>query len=239
MADTGAISPGTMADDGTIGTLTWATVDNAKASDNSYSKAGHFYSLQTPQDYAVYIVKADGTLGTENKKLAGSWPSVEAYVTYPASAYTTDLWSESWTAENINDINFGVVIAASNYMSNPITHYLKATNFGFTIPTGSTIDGILVQIEKKRGTCVLAGSLIRTPNGDVKIEDIRVGDNVLSFNAKMNKVDVDTVVETFAYGKTERLIYHFYVSGQRKPLILFIPKMATNQRETYALATPC
>ena len=30
------------------------------------------------------------------------------------------------------------------------THYLKATNFGFSIPTGSTINGILVDFERKR-----------------------------------------------------------------------------------------
>ena len=29
-------------------------------------------------------------------------------------------------------------------------HYLKATNFGFSIPSGATINGILVEIEKKR-----------------------------------------------------------------------------------------
>jgi hypothetical protein len=29
------------------------------------------------------------------------------------------------------------------------SHYLKATNFGFSIPSGATINGILVEIEKK------------------------------------------------------------------------------------------
>jgi hypothetical protein len=32
---------------------------------------------------------------------------------------------------------------------NEITHYLKATNFGFAIPAGSTINGITVEVEKK------------------------------------------------------------------------------------------
>jgi hypothetical protein len=29
-------------------------------------------------------------------------------------------------------------------------HYLKATNFGFSIPVGATITGILVEIERKQ-----------------------------------------------------------------------------------------
>lgn len=32
-----------------------------------------------------------------------------------------------------------------------VSHYLKATNFGFTIPAGSTINGIIVDVEKKTG----------------------------------------------------------------------------------------
>ncbi len=35
------------------------------------------------------------------------------------------------------------------------THRLKATNFGFSIPDGATIDGILVEIEKKRANVSL------------------------------------------------------------------------------------
>lgn len=32
-----------------------------------------------------------------------------------------------------------------------ISHYLKATNFGFSIPTGATINGILAEVEGKVG----------------------------------------------------------------------------------------
>jgi hypothetical protein len=30
------------------------------------------------------------------------------------------------------------------------SHYLKATNFGFSIPAGAIINGIVVEIEKRR-----------------------------------------------------------------------------------------
>ena len=40
-------------------------------------------------------------------------------------------------------------VATNSGGSNSPSHYLKATNFGFSIPAGATIDGILVEIEKK------------------------------------------------------------------------------------------
>jgi hypothetical protein len=72
------MSPGTVVDDATVGTVVWIDPNNAKASDNAYASAA-----------------------------------------------------------NVNTALY--------------SHYLKATNFGFSIPTGATINGIVVEIEKKRG----------------------------------------------------------------------------------------
>ena len=96
MADTGAISPGTMADDATVGTVAWTNPDNAKVSDSVYATA---------------------------------------------------------------------VVANTE-----ITHYLKATNFGFVIPTGATINGILVEVEKKDtfgNSVVSADNAVRIIKGGV------------------------------------------------------------------------
>lgn len=38
--------------------------------------------------------------------------------------------------------------ANASSTANITTHYLKATNFGFSIPTGATIDGVTVEIER-------------------------------------------------------------------------------------------
>lgn len=40
-------------------------------------------------------------------------------------------------------------VTAATYDSPDITQQLRARNFGFSIPTGSTIDGITVEIEKR------------------------------------------------------------------------------------------
>jgi len=79
MTTSGPNSPGTMADDATVGTVAWSNPDNAKVSDDVYA-----------------------------------------------------------TVEG-RDSSF-------------LTHYLKATNFGFSIPTGATINGITVEVEAKTDT---------------------------------------------------------------------------------------
>ncbi|KKK97845.1 hypothetical protein LCGC14_2648690, partial [marine sediment metagenome] len=139
----GPNNPGTMADDATVGTFTWASPDNAKVSDNSYSSV-NFGSAEDMHDNEVKIVKSDGTLGSENKALVPGWSSTEAYFSYGDSS---DLWGESWTTSDINDTDFGVVLSAKQ--STKITHYLKATNFGFSIPGEAIIDGILLEVERK------------------------------------------------------------------------------------------
>jgi hypothetical protein len=142
----GPNSPGTMADDATVGTETWSNVDNAKVSDNVYALVTGLDPENTsgaPWDKYVRIVKSNGNLGTENKAQE-DWSHIEKYVSYGGSS---DLWSETWTSEDINNVNFGVVVSAWYILT---SHYLKATNFSFTIPTGATINGILVEIEKKR-----------------------------------------------------------------------------------------
>lgn len=65
-----------------------------------------------------------------------------------ASANDASIGSTAWT--NIGSIfledgNTAAAIASSTAASN----YLKATTFGFSIPSGATIDGIVVEIKKQ------------------------------------------------------------------------------------------
>lgn len=141
MASEGPNSPGTMANDTTVGDTAWINPDNAKVSDNTYTTA--FMGQYTGGIYeSVKIVKSDGSIGTTDKA-NNNWTSSDAYTSYGSSS---DLWGETWTREDINSSNFGVVIQA--YIDSD-SYYLKATNFGFTIPEGMNIDGIVVEIEKK------------------------------------------------------------------------------------------
>lgn len=54
-------------------------------------------------------------------------------------------WSSPSNASSEN----GSCAVATSFAGSPLdTQYLKATNFGFAIPTGSSIDGILVRIKR-------------------------------------------------------------------------------------------
>jgi len=46
--------------------------------------------------------------------------------------------------------------ATANTSTSVQTHYLKATNFGFSIPAGAAIQGIVVEIEHKESAALVA-----------------------------------------------------------------------------------
>lgn len=188
-ADSGALSPGTLADDATVGTIAWSNPTNTTSSNNVYATATHngggttHYlkatnlgfaiptgatingivmeiersDVQLPSmginyqttDSAVKIVKADGSIGTTNKAIAGLWTdsSTETYKTYGSSS---DLWGETWTAENINDIDFGTVYSVLLEDDGPTTQKVRVNHIRITVyyteaggtPTSVTSDTV-------------------------------------------------------------------------------------------------
>src|SRR3990170_6557009 len=64
----------------------------------------------------------------------------------------TKTWSNPGNAQFSDDI-----YATVSLVGEDISHYLKATNFGFSIPDGSTINGIAIDVERKRN--IAGGSL--------------------------------------------------------------------------------
>ncbi len=145
MTTSGPNSPGTIADDASVGTEVWSNPDNAKVSDNVYAStpgAGYLY------DSAVKIVKSDGSIGLTNKASVIAWTDTLGYFSYGGAS---DLWGETWSPSDINDADFGVVLQTKvsddgDHWS--YSHYLKATNFGFAIPDGAIIDGITVEVQR-------------------------------------------------------------------------------------------
>ena len=56
--DTGAISPGTMADDATVGTVAWTNPDNAKVSDNVYATESIGATTHYSQSHKLWILNS-------------------------------------------------------------------------------------------------------------------------------------------------------------------------------------
>ena len=71
------------------------------------------------KENAIKIVKADGTIGTTNKSTSISLATSDAYVTYGGTA---DLWGETWTPTQINDVDFGVVYSVVGTGTGSIDH---------------------------------------------------------------------------------------------------------------------
>lgn len=94
---------------------------------------------------SVKIVKANTISGDEKK--TGSVTGTLAYYSFGG---VSDLWGLGWTADDINNSTFGVAcsflgngLAGINYT----TYYLQSTNYGFAIPAGATINGIVAGIK--------------------------------------------------------------------------------------------
>jgi len=148
MADTGWKSPSTVVSDDTVGTVAWSNPDNAKTSNNSYAVASEIGELENPYDKVVKLVDETGTVVGSNyaeTDVGDIWStSADGTVTYGGN---TDLWGSTWSATDLNDSDFGLVLQATASFGD--SEYLKVTNFGFSIPSDSTINGIEVKIEKR------------------------------------------------------------------------------------------
>ena len=53
------------------------------------------------------------------------------------------------------------------------------------------------------GSCFIAGTLVSTPNGDIPIQNLNVGDKVYSFNEHNDKVDIDIIYEVISHTPEE------------------------------------
>lgn len=132
--------PGTVEDDASVGVQAWSNPGNAAADDGSVAQSiiGMSY---TESGYGAQLI-VDGTpTGDKHESTLDT--------TLRAGTYggDTDLWGCTLSAADVNDTDFGV-----GYQSvgmGGVSHRLKATNFGFEIPAGSTIDGIIVTIERQ------------------------------------------------------------------------------------------
>ena len=77
--------------------------------------------------------------------MATAGPNSPGTLANDATAGTTP-WSNASNAASSNNVYATVLLAA--FVE---SQYLLATNFGFAIPSGATINGILVEVEGKSG----------------------------------------------------------------------------------------
>ena len=169
MASEGPLSGATFADDATVGTVAWNTPGNAAASDDTDSSAilvasavSHYlkatnFGFAIPAgatidgivvewevakttggtvDNAARIVKG-GTIGSTDKSSVTAWTGTDTYLSHGG---VSDLWGETWTADDINATTFGSALSAVNadpsFVDNPTIDHVRITVYYTEAATG-------------------------------------------------------------------------------------------------------
>jgi hypothetical protein len=125
------------------GTVDWANLSQIYTSDGVSAAAslGHDHNVTgTIYFTGVKLIKG-GTIG-------GTAHGAGAAFTNRVLGTTTDLWGQTLSDTDVNGTTFGIAVAAlasgctGTGASNETSYHLKASNFGFSIPSGATINGI-------------------------------------------------------------------------------------------------
>lgn len=141
---------GTVAEDISTGEVSWSNYSNATSSDDIrsvYSVENFSGSCNNTGNtfVTIKIVKDGNPTGTDPV------PTINADVVPCAElvhqfGFFDDLWGTTLTESDVESSNFGVAISVKNSGGSE-SYFLEATNFGFEIPDGATIDGVIVSIE--------------------------------------------------------------------------------------------
>jgi hypothetical protein len=125
--------------------------------------------------------------------MASSGPNAPGTLADDASVGTR-LWQNPTNAASSNNIYSTVASAGVTTTS----HYLSATNFGFSIPSGATIDGVVVEYERKANR---ANALEQVVDATVKLV---IGGSVVGTN-KNSATRWPTAEAFFTYGSSSDL----------------------------------
>lgn len=169
----GPFLTGTGANDASVGSFSWTNPGNITLADGSYATVSGS-DFGAVSDNTVSIVKSNGSIGTTNKAVAGSWSSSDTIVSYGGS---NDLWGETWTASDINDMDFGAVLSVN--LVGGTSNYLKGTNYGFAIPVSATILGIKLEIARKAAPSFFPVASVNYFQMTVYYLDTGAGQNVI------------------------------------------------------------
>ena len=123
---------------------------------NQYSSEDQVY------DKYVKIVKSDGPIGTTNKANLINWPADDTYVSYGSS---TDVWDETWIAEDINDVDFGVVLSAYiTHLAQNAGALAKVDHIKITITYTEAVAGSGQKVQIKSGKFSIGSGKIQIKN---------------------------------------------------------------------------
>jgi hypothetical protein len=126
----------------------------------------------TAKDKAVQLIKADATLGSENKATATEYNPIDTYQYYGGAA---DLWSEVLTVADVNNANFGVAYSAQGQYCFPAGTLIKTEGDAIPIELIKYGDEVLAFDDNRQIINVKVKSNLQAESP--KIVRIKAGDN--------------------------------------------------------------
>lgn len=131
------------------------------------------------RDNEVKIVRANGTVGATNRAVSTSWSTTDTTQPYGSAS---DLWGEEWTARDINDSDFGVVLSAVGV---PVTGGNNRT---------AQVDHITVAVTYVPQFYTLS---LATPTAPTRVGELKTATGVTPISSGLNAI---TVATSTSYG---------------------------------------
>lgn len=142
-----SLYPNTVSEDNIIGSYGWSSLDFAKTSNNQYAYSGLMLTQPGNNcvENSIRLIK-DGVISGEEKSIGAMLPTSDTFLSYGNS---DDTWGLTLSPDDINSSDFGLAISFRGIIDDRTSYYLKLTDFGFNVPSGSIIVGVLAEVECK------------------------------------------------------------------------------------------
>lgn len=222
----GPNSPGTMADDATVGTVTWSNPDNAKTSNNLYASATSTGTTVTHYLKATNFGFSIPPSATINGIVVNIEKNAGGVMTVVRDEYVKIVKADSTigTENKASAVNWSFSDVDSNYGSS--SDLWSESWDGVSI--NDTDFGLVLSARGIPDQCFEQNTQIVTSEGTKKIKDIRKGDKVLSFNS-VNQLLEEKEVKAVWSNPISLAGSHYYVIHAGGKEI-----MATGNQEFYA-----
>lgn len=98
------------------------------------------YVAGSNQTYKVVRLLKDGALSGTDK---GTPTTSIDYVSPDSFGGSADLWGNTLTKADVEDVDFGIAFEIGSTPSGTsVSYQIRATSFGFAVPTGAVITGV-------------------------------------------------------------------------------------------------
>jgi hypothetical protein len=125
---------------GALGVYDWQDANDAISENDSYA---YIQRNNVFQDVEVLLVENGVQLGDNRASFQDIYPpDPPEYWSYGGAS---DTWNATLTDTIVNSASFGVAIRWMEIIDSDLTDAIFIYNFGFSVPSGATIDGVIIE----------------------------------------------------------------------------------------------